>query len=167
MAINISENTTKAIQTLVHDAFDTNSILDRVKTVLTTVFACPIYANQVHMLAHKYSLDIADGVGDLIEVYNEPIDYGNILSHTEKYSSISEITDKLYNSVIIYQNELNEVAKIAFENMDIHIFNGLLKIIDKHNKYVEQVILWKDIVDKYKDNPNIDVYIKQYDILGE
>ena len=48
--------------------------------------------------------------------------------------------------------------------MDIHIFNGLLKIIDKHNKYVEQVILWKDIVDKYKDNPNIDVYIKQYDM---
>jgi len=167
MAINISKQTTDAIQTLVHDAFDTNSILDRAKTVLTTTFACPIYANQVHMLAHKYSLDIGDGVGDLIEAYNEPIMYGGISNHVEDYLTILDVTDKVYDTVITYQNELNEVAKIAYDNMDIHIFEGILKIIDKHNKYVEQVILWKDIVEKYKDNPSLDVHMEHYGVLGE
>lgn len=165
MAINITENTVEAIQTLVHDAFDTNSILDRAKTVLATTLAFPIFGNEVHMLAHKYSLDIGDGVGDLIEAYNEPIEYGNIQSHIENYNSVEEVIDKINDAVITYQNELNQGAKIAFENMDLHIYQGLLEIIGKHNKYVEQVILWKDLIEKYKDNPNFDVHIKDYNIL--
>ena len=51
--------------------------------------------------------------------------------------------------------------------MDIHIFEGLMNIIEKHNKYVEQVILWKDITEKYMDNPSLDVRIEKYDILGD
>ena len=57
MATNVSEETSNAIQELVHDAFDTNSILDRVKTELNTTLAFPVTGNLVHMLAHKYSLD--------------------------------------------------------------------------------------------------------------
>ena len=167
MAINITEQTTQAIQTLVHDAFDTNSILDRVKTVLTTTLAFPILGNYVHMLAHKYSQDIGDGVGDLIEAYNEPVEYGDIQKHIEDYENVKDAIEKVYESVIVYQNELNQCAKIAYDNMDLHIFNGLLKIIEKHNKYVEQVILWKDIVERYDGNPNLDVHIKNYDMLGE
>lgn len=166
MAINITDATVTTIQTLVHDAFDTNSILDRAKTVLTTTLAFPIFGNEVHMLAHKYSLDMGDGIGDLIEAYNEPINYGDIPTHIENYETVSEVIDKVYDSVITYQNELNQGAKIAYDNMDIHIFNGLMNIIEKHNKYVEQVILWKDIVERYKDSPNLDVDIKEYNILG-
>lgn len=166
MAINITDATVTTIQTLVHDAFDTNSILDRAKTVLTTTLAFPIFGNEVHMLAHKYSLDMGDGIGDLIEAYNEPINYGDIPTHIENYETVSEVIDKVYDSVITYQNELNQGAKIAYDNMDIHIFNGLMNIIEKHNKYVEQVILWKDIVERYKDSPSLDVDIKEYNILG-
>ena len=71
MADNITRETVEAVQTLVHDAFDNNSILDRVKTVLTTTLAFPILGNQVHMVAHRYSGEIGDGVGDLIEAYND------------------------------------------------------------------------------------------------
>ena len=36
MAINITDQTVNALQSLVHDAFDVNATLDRVKTVMIT-----------------------------------------------------------------------------------------------------------------------------------
>ena len=110
---------------------------------------------------------MGDGIGDLIEAYNEPIEYGNIEPHIENYESVLEVINKVYDSVITFQNELNQGAKIAYDNMDIHIFEGLMNIIEKHNKYVEQVILWKDITEKYMDNRSLDVRIEKYDILGD
>ena len=166
MAINVTEETVKTLQALVHDAFETNAILDRIKTVMTTTLAFPIFGNYVHMLAHRYAINIGDGVGDLLEDYNEPVDYGNIPIHTENYNTIQDAIDKVYNMVLTYQNELNEATKIALDNMDIHIYQGLLDIIEKHNMYVKQVILWKDIADKYGDKPNLDVHSAKYDILG-
>ena len=73
----------------------------------------------------------------------------------------------MYNVVLTYQNELNQASKIAYDNMDIHIYQGLLEIIEKHNEYVKQVILWKDITDKYGDRPNLDVHSEKYNILGD
>ena len=167
MAINITEATVDTLQALVHDAFETNATLDRIKTVMTTTLVYPIFGNYVHMLAHKYSLDIGDGVGDLLENYNEPVNYGNIPTHVENYSSVNDAIDKVYSVVLTYQNELNQASKIALENMDIHIYQGLLEIIEMHNKYVQQVILWKDVAEKYGDEPNLDVHIEKYNILGD
>ena len=166
-AINVTEQTVKTLQALVHDAFETNAILDRIKTVMTTTLAFPIFGNYVHMLAHKYAIDIGDGVGDLLEDYNEPVVYGNIPTYIDDYSDIQSAIDKVYNSVLVYQNELNQSAKIAFDNMDLHIYEGLLEIIEIHNQYVKQVILWKDIADRYKDSPSLDVHSEHYNILGD
>ena len=69
--------------------------------------------------------------------------------------------------MLTYQNELNQCAKIALDNMDLHIYEGILEIIKEHNKYVEQAILWKDIADRYKDSPSLDVHSEHYNILGE
>ncbi len=166
MAINVTKPTEKALQALVHDAFETNAILDRVKTVMTTTLAFPIFGNLVHMLAHKYAIDMGDGLGDLLEDYNEPVNYGSILLHVEDYINIQEAIDKVYNVVLTYQNELNECAKIALDNMDIHIYEGILEIIKEHNKYVKQVILWKDITDRYENSPSLDVHSEKYNIIG-
>ena len=167
MAINVTDTTVKTLQALVHDAFEVNSTLDRVKTVMTTTLVYPIFGNSVHMLAHKYSLDMGDGIGDLLEDYNEPVEYGDIPKHIENYSSIQDAIDKVYNVVLTFQNELNQASKIAYDNMDVHIYQGLLEIIEKHNQYVKQVILWKDITDKYGDKPNLDVHSEKYNILGD
>lgn len=167
MAINVTDETVKTLQALVHDAFETNAILDRVKTVMTTTLAFPVFGNYVHMLAHKYAINIGDGVGDLLEDYNEPVEYGNIPPHINNYSDIQSAIDEVYNSVLTYQNELNQSAKIAFDNMDTHIYEGLLNIIEEHNKYVKQVILWKDITDRYKNSPSLDVHSEHYNILGD
>lgn len=167
MAINVTDITVKSLQALVHDAFEVNSTLDRVKTVMTTTLVYPIFGNLVHMLAHKYSLDMGDGIGDLLEDYNEPVEYGDIPKHIEDYATIQDAIDKVYNVVLTFQNELNQASKIAYDNMDIHIYQGLLEIIEKHNQYVKQVILWKDVTDKYGDRPSLDVRSEKYNILGD
>ncbi len=167
MAINVTDETVKTLQALVHDAFETNAILDRVKTVMTTTLAFPVFGNFVHLLAHRYAINIGDGVGDLLEDYNDPVEYGNIRTHVSDYSDIQSAIDAVYNAVLTYQNELNQSAKVAFDNMDTHIYEGLLEIIEEHNKYVKQVILWKDITDRYKDSPSLDVHSEHYNILGD
>lgn len=164
MAINITDKTVQAIQTLVHDAFNTNATLDRVKTILMTNLACPNASNMVHKVAHMYSLNMADGIGDLIEGYNEPIEYGGIEKHVEVYNSITSAFDKIMEVSLNFQNELNMATKIAMENGDIHIFQELLEIIEEHNKIVVATIGWKDIADKFSTHPSFDTAIFSYGI---
>ena len=164
MAINITDKTAQTIQLLVHDAFNTNAILDRVKTILMTNLACPNASNMVHKVAHMYSLNMADGIGDLIEGYNEPIEYGGIDKHVEVYNSVVEAFDKLVDVCLTFQNELNMASKIAMENGDIHIFQELLEIIEEHNKIVVVAIAWKDIADKFSTHPSFDTAIVNYGV---
>ena len=167
MAENIEQKTIDIIQALVHDAFNENSVLDRCKTILTTDLAFPVTGNLVHMLAHKYPIQIADTLGDIIENRNQPVEYGNIEPHKEVYMSVKEAMDKVHDSVIVYQNELNKAAKdILTQTYDMDAYNGVMAVIAEHKKYVDQVIQWKDIVDRYGDNPSLDVHMKDYDMLG-
>ena len=164
MAINITEETISAIQTLIHDAFDINARLDRMKTILMTSLTCPNASNMVHNVAHKYSLDIADGLGDLIEAYNEPIIYGGIEKHVEQFTCIQEVFEVMVEMVIEFQNELNGAIKISLDKGDVHIFKGLLDIVEIHNKVAESVITWKDIADKFSQHPSFDTAIVSYNM---
>lgn len=167
MAENIEQKTIDIIQTLVHDAFDMNSILDRCKTVLTTDLAFPITANLVHMLAHKYPIQIADTLGDIIENRNQPVNYGGIPTHVEDYLSVEDAITKVHDSVIVYQNELNKGAKdILMETLDMDAYNGVVGVINEHKRYVDQVTQWKDIVDRYGNDQSLDVHMADYDMLG-
>lgn len=163
MATNITTNTVDIVQQLTHDAFDVNATLDRIKSVLNTDLACPIISGMVHALAHNYAISIGDGVGDLIEAYNESVKYGGIEKHVENYLSVLEAINKVYDTTITYQNELNVAYREILNNGDIHVLNGLSDIIEIHNKYVEKAILWKDIVEKYGDSPCLDADMKNYE----
>ncbi len=162
MAINITNKTSEYIQTLIHDAFDINSSLDRIKTVLIADLVYPKLGDIIHKLAHNYSIDIADGLGDILEEYNESVKYGNIDKHIEEYANVQQAIDKAYELMLTYQNELNQVAKVSFENMDIHIYEKLLNIIELNNQYVAKIILIKDLADRYGDSPSFDIRIEQY-----
>jgi hypothetical protein len=167
MAKNIEQKTIDIIQILIRDAFNMNSVLDRVKSILTTELAFPITGNLVHMLAHKYPIQIADALGDIIENRNQPVNYGGIPVHEEMYMSVAEAINKVHDSVIIYQNELNKGAKdVLMGTYDMDAYNGIMEVIEEHKKYVDQVILWKDIVDRYEGSSSLDVHMVKYDILG-
>lgn len=162
----ISENTINAVQSLVHDAFIMNSRLDRQKTCLNAELTYPNTSALVHKLAHKYALDIGDGVGDLIENYNIPIIYGNIPTQNTSYLSAKDVITELLDYVKDFQMKLDKCTKIAFDNNDIFVYEGLLDIIKIHKKYLEQAILWKDLVDRYGDDITFDAHITQYDVLN-
>jgi hypothetical protein len=167
MAENIEQKTIDIIQTLIRDAFDMNSTLDRIKSVLTTDLAFPITANLVHMLAHKYPIQIADTLGDIIENRNQPVNYGGIPTHVEDYLSVEDAITKVHDSVIVYQNELNKGAKdILMETLDMDAYNGVVGVINEHKRYVDQVIQWKDIIDRYGNDQSLDVHMADYDMLG-
>lgn len=167
MAENIEQKTIDIIQTLIHDAFDMNSKLDAIKTELTTDLAFPITGNLVHMLGHKYPIQIGDALGDILEGRNQRVNYGNIAQHNEVFSSVSDAMNSLHDNVIVYQNELNKGAKdILTETYDMDAYDGVINVINEHKKYVDQVIQWKDIVDRYGDDPSLDVHMADYDMLG-
>ena len=88
--------------------------------------------------------------------------YGNIDKHIEEYANVQQAIDKAYELMLTYQNELNQVAKVSFENMDIHIYEKLLNIIELNNQYVAKIILIKDLADRYGDSPSFDSRIEQY-----
>lgn len=162
----ISENTVNEIQKLVHEAFLTNSKLDRVKTCLNADLAYPKTSNLVHLLAHRYGRDMGDGIGDLIENYNIPVIYGDISLQNKSYLSVKEALAEVLKVVEEFHKKLEYCAKVAFDNNDMMTGEGLLKIIKKHSKYLEQAILWKDLIDRYSNEPSFDAHIEQYDILN-
>ena len=61
----------------------------------------------------------------------------------------------------------NNIAKdILNETYDMDAYNGVMAVIAEHKKYVDQVIQWRDVVDRYGDNPSLDVHMADYDMLG-
>ncbi len=163
MATNITKETSDAVQLATHAAFVANSWLDRCKSVLNADLACPNFSAMIHALAHKY-LYWGDLVGDLIENYNQAVVYGGVETRAEEYKTPVEVIDKVFEVVIDYQNQLNKCADIAKANTDVHVYEGLLKVIKKHDKYVEAVINWRDIAHKYGVDPTFDHDVKHYDI---
>ena len=167
MSEAIEQRTIDIVQKLVHDAFDENSTLDRVKTVMTTTLAFPITSNLVHMLAHKYPIQIADTLGDILENRNQGVNYGGIPDHKEDYNSVKDAITKVHDSVIEYQMKLNQAAKdIMNDTLDMDAYKVVIDVIEEHRKYVDQVIQWKDILDRYESMDGLDVHMAEYNTLG-
>lgn len=162
MAINMKDNTMEALQVLSHDAFNINAVLDRCKSILATKLACPITSSIIHHVAHIYPL-IADSEGDLLEGYNEPVRYGNIPEHVENFSNPLDVLEKVQEELLIYQNELNVAYERIMNNKDFHILVELGNIMIENNKYIVKSIQWRDIAEKYGDDPNFDIAMKYYE----
>jgi len=166
MAINITQNTINAVQTMVQESFIANSKVDRMKSVLGVDLAFNKMAERIHLdIAHYFSGHMGDGLGDLLEGYNQPILYGDIPKAHEEYFSVDEILKALLDLCIDYQNKLNECARIAKENMDLHIYNGLMDLVEDFSGIVQQCILLVDKSKIFKDNPTFDNFVDDFWIL--
>ncbi|PNX45570.1 MAG: hypothetical protein BV457_09300, partial [Thermoplasmata archaeon M9B1D] len=80
----------------------------------------------------------------------------------EQYSTPLSAIEKVYDTIMLYQIELNRAYEIIMENKDFHILAEIEDVIETHNEYVKKVILWKDIVEKYGSDPMMDVAMKEY-----
>lgn len=160
--INITKETTKSLQTLVSDAFNLNAQLNRMKSLLLVKFRKPNISKIIHDIAHFYALDMADKIGDLIETYGGVVEYGGIDRHVEDIESFEKIIDLVCEGVLEFQNELNMASKIALSENDIHIFQELLEVIEKHNIVVQDMLLIKDLTYEFKGDVSLDAFIFKY-----
>jgi len=164
--INITEATKVAVQEMVTESFKCNAKVDRMKSVLATKFAYSQTANLIHLgIAHKFPIELGDSLGDLLEGHNISIVYGGIQVESRDYSSVSEILNDLLSMVYEYQNELNMCAKISIDNMDLHVYQGVLSLTGYFNKIVEQCILLVDKINLYGESPTFDADIEKFWIL--
>lgn len=166
MAINITQGTSMAVQSMVKQSFICNAVVDRIKSVLGVDLAYNNTADKIHIgIAHIFPVKLGDTIGDILEGYNQSVIYGDIPTQSKEYNSAEEALVDLLEVVIDYQNELNMCAKISFENMDFHVFKPLLDLIGEYSNIVKQCILLVDKIKLYKDNPSFDSDIDKFWIL--
>lgn len=166
MAINITQRTIEAVQEMIRESFLANAKVDRLKSTLGVDLAYNNTANKIHLgIAHAFSVQFGDALGDLIEGYNQSVIYGNIPLQNRTYLNAKEALDDLLEIVLDYQNKLNKCAVIAFENMDMHTYSEIINIVNGYSKIVEQCILLVDKINLYKEDPSFDHNIDKFWIL--
>lgn len=166
MAINITQATIDAIQEMIVESFRCNAMVDRLKSTLGVDLAYNNTSNKIHLgIAHAFPVQLGDSLGDLLEGYNQSVVYGNIPIQDKTYDTVKDALDDLLDIVVNYQNKLNKCSMIAFENMDIHTYSGLLDIIKGYSPIVEQCILLVDKINLYKEDPSFDHDIDKFWIL--
>ena len=166
MAINITQPTIDAIQEMIRESFICNAKIDRLKSTLGVDLAYNNTANKIHLdIAHAFPVQLGDSLGDLIEGYNQSVVYGNIPIQDKTYVNAKDALDDLLDIVIDYQNKLNKCTMVAFENVDIHTYGGLIDIVKGYSKIVEQCILLVDKINLYKEDPSFDHDIDKFWIL--
>lgn len=162
--MNVTPKTIDAVQEMVDESFKMTAKIDRMQSILSVKFAMNNTSDLIHHgMAHAYSGKFGDDIASTIEKYNIDIKYGDIQREETDYESIEVILSELMDSTIDYQNKLNMCAKIAFDEMDLHVYTDLVEIIKEHNKIVSQAILLKDKTLLYKGNyASYDAHIKSY-----
>ncbi|MEG0899398.1 MAG: hypothetical protein RSD67_02445 [Oscillospiraceae bacterium] len=166
---NITYETQVAVQEMVRESFIANSKVDRMKSVLGTTLAYNKTSDLIHLgIAHAFSVHFGDGLGDLLEHYNISIIYGDIPLADKTYATVKDVIFDLFEVCTEYQNKLNMCAKVANDNMDTHIYIGLLDLIDDFDEIMTQVILLKDKIEIYNENVAYDAHISEnFWLLGE
>lgn len=163
MEVNVTQETIDAVQEMVHESFLVNAKLDRMQSILNTKLAYNNLGDFVHKkFAHIYAMKFGDGIAETIEGYNIPIEYGNIPKQNLDYQSVKQAIIELKDLTIDFQNKLNMCAKIAFDNMDVHVFVDILDLIREHNNYVRQSILLLDKINIYGNNPSFDAHLLEH-----
>ena len=163
----VSQETINAIYEIVGESFKANRILDRAVSVLNTKFACNNASGKIHKdLAHLYPL-LADRFGEILETYNIPVEYAATPFANQDYESVEQIIYDINDVAVDYQSYVMGVAKIAFENNDLHAYVEILDILEDVNKTVAATILLKDKIGLYKDNiVAFDNHIDKFWTLG-
>lgn len=166
MAINITQLTIDAIQEMIRESFLCNAKIDRLKSTLGVDLAYNNTANKIHLgIAHAFPVQLGDALGDLIEGYNQSVIYGNIPIQDKTYVNAKDALDDLLDIVVDYQNKLNKCTMVAFENVDVHTYSGLIDIVKGYSKIVEQCILLVDKINLYREDPSFDHDIDKFWIL--
>lgn len=162
----IHDSTKSAMDQMAQRFFWMNKKIDRMKSVLNTKFAMPIFSNLVHLqLAHNYPL-LADSINDIEEMFNYDAEYLEVESAIENYEDVDTLVGQLYDWTIETNEQLNNLITISHNNGDFNVYNLLINVSNEYSKYVANSILIVDKKNSYGDKLSaMDVQSKEWWML--
>lgn len=155
----INERTIKEINLVSQQCFWLNRVVDRAVSVLGVTFGMPITSKILHQgLAHKYPL-LADNVNEILDMYNELVDYLETPADTRDYEDIVELFQVILEENIKLYDMTRNAIFVSREMKDFNVETHLLDFLEDVNEYVAQVITLRDKALSLKDN------VEMYELL--
>ena len=155
----INERTIKEINLVSQQCFWLNRVVDRAVSVLGVKFGMPITSKILHQgLAHKYPL-LADSVNEILDMYNELVDYLETPTDTRDYEDIVELFQTILDENIKLYDVTRSAIFVSRETRDVNVETHLLDFLEDVNKYVAQTITLRDKAVSLKDN------VEMYELL--
>lgn len=155
----INERTIKEINLVSQQCFWLNRVVDRAVSVLGVKFGMPITSKILHQgLAHKYPL-LADSVNEILDMYNELVDYLDTPADTRDYEDIVELFQTILDENIKLYDMTRSAIFVSRETRDVNVETHLLDFLEDVNEYIAQTITLRDKAVSLKDN------VEMYELL--
>lgn len=155
----INERTIKEINLVSQQCFWLNRVVDRAVSVLGVKFGMPITSKILHQgLAHKYPL-LADNVNEILDMYNELVDYLDTPADTRDYEDIVELFQIILDENIKLYDMTRSAIFVSRETRDVNVEAHLLDFLEDVNEYIAQTITLRDKAVSLKDN------VEMYELL--
>ena len=155
----INERTIKEINLVSQQCFWLNRVVDRAVSVLGVKFGMPITSKILHQgLAHKYPL-LADNVNEILDMYNELVDYLDTPADTRDYEDIVELFQTILDENIKLYDMTRNAIFVSRETRDVNVETHLLDFLEDVNEYIAQTITLRDKAVSLKDN------VEMYELL--
>lgn len=155
----ISKETIKEINLVSQQCFWLNRVVDRAVSVLGVTFGMPLTSKILHQgLAHKYPL-LADSVNEILDMYNELVDYLETPADTRDYEDIVELFQTILNENIKLYDMIGNAIFVSREMKDFNVEAHLLDFLEDVNEYIAQAITLRDKAVSLKDN------VEMYELL--
>lgn len=165
--MNISAETSTALDLLVGKFFDLNRSFDRAVSILENKWAMPNAADIIHhKLAHLFPL-MADIVSGFKDKWNVMTVYLETHEDNRDYTDLNEMMETLFKEVL----DTCEIVKMVYGVAESHgDFNAMAMLIDLMNKMTDVIAQVNTLKDKAEQMPDeYDVYdnhISAWGIVG-
>ncbi|MEG2013927.1 MAG: hypothetical protein RR063_12110 [Anaerovoracaceae bacterium] len=163
----ISNETNEALDILYSQYFNLNSLCDNAVSFMLNNWAM-VQANDIihHKLCHWYPLG-ADEISSIKDNYDLKSIRLEVPEHSEEYSNLAELFDRIYNEHETTYKMIKMVNKVAIDNGDLNVQYELVKVIKHFNIIIGQIIT---LMNKAHQMPNdfdtFDRHISSWGING-
>ena len=163
----ISKQTSDDLDILYAQFFNLNSLCDNAVSYMLNEWAMA-QANDIihHKICHLFPL-MADEISTIKNNYDVRSIRLEVPKHTETYSNLSEMFDKIYDEMSATYTMIKMVNETAITNGDINVHADLINFVQRFNIVIGQVIT---LMNKAHQMPNafdtFDRHITSWGIVG-
>lgn len=163
----INDKTSEALDVLYGEWFNLNSLCDNAASFMLNEWAM-VQANDIihHRLCHLFPL-MADDISAIKDDYDMTSIRPVVTEHKEKYTSLKEMFDTIYNAFEDTYKLISLTDDVALENGDKNVHAPLMDFMRKFNRVIGQIITLKNKAEQMPmDFDTFDFRIKDWNIVG-